>query len=205
DETLEVQIGIELPDQRIAWSFPDLGATVSPFIAEGVVEAGGREYEIWHLYGIRPFPDDAAMAALSRALPARIEPWIRARTPYCLNDTPGGKCMSCLGFVLRALFPGRRGGYPELPRDFWRTGAASRYTPGDLLLYLTGMLDLPTREARLRRLARLALPEGLREELEGLVYAMSATEAAPSAGAAQPRPQPRPPKVGVRTLRGGQL
>ena len=32
----ESQVGIELPDHRIAWSFPELGVLVSPFIASGV-------------------------------------------------------------------------------------------------------------------------------------------------------------------------
>ena len=186
DETLEVQVGIELPDQQIAWSFPALGVAVSPFIEAGVVSAGGKDYEVWHLYGIRPFPDDAAMATLQKALPARIRPWVEGKTPYCENDGPRSTCMSCLGFVLRVLFPGRNGAYPNLPRDFWRAGTASRYTTRDLLLYLTGMLDLPTREARLQRIAKLALPDDLREDLEALVYSMGATESAATAGAGSP-------------------
>jgi hypothetical protein len=186
DETLEVQVGIELPDQQIAWSFPALGVAVSPFIEAGVVSAGGKDYEVWHLYGIRPFPDDAAMATLQKALPARIRPWVEGKTPYCENDGPRSTCMSCLGFVLRVLFPGRNSVYPDLPRDFWRAGTASRYTTRDLLLYLTGMLELPTREARLQRIAKLALPDDLREDLEALVYSMGATESAATASAGSP-------------------
>ncbi|MBM3356123.1 MAG: hypothetical protein FJY54_00130 [Betaproteobacteria bacterium] len=195
DGVSEVQVGIELPDQRIAWSFPELGAVVSPFIETGVLPAGGKQYEIWHLYGIRPFPDDAAMTALAGALVERIRPWVEARTPYCLVDGARGNCMSCLGFVLRALFPPNRGSnYPGLPRDFWRAGTASKYTTHDLLLYLTGMLDLPNREARLQRISRLALPEDLREDLEALVHVMGAFEQAPAAraGAPQTAPQLRP-------------
>jgi len=187
DETLEVQIGIELADQQIAWSFPELGVGVSPFIESGVVSAGGKDYEVWHLYGLRPFPDDAAMAALQKALAVRIRPWIERKTPYCEDDGPRSACMSCLGFVLRVLFPGRNSAYPDLPRDFWRAGTASRYTTRDLLLYLTGMLELPTREARLQRIARLALPDELRDDLEALVYSMGATESAAAAGAGSPR------------------
>lgn len=200
DESLEIQVGIELPDQRIAWSFPELGAVISPFIESGVVQAGGRDYEVWHLYGIRPFPDDAAMAVLGREIAGRIQPWIRAGTPYCENDGPGSHCMSCLGFVLRALFPGRGSDYPGLPRDFWRAGTASKYTTRDLLLYLTGMLDLPTREARLQRLARLQLPEALREDVEALVYSMGVSEsaAAAGAGASPKRPIARPASTGTR-------
>ncbi len=211
DEELEVQIGIELPDQSIAWSFPDLGVVVSPFIEAGVVPAGGKDYEIWHLYGIRPFPDDAAMATLQKALAGRVKPWVEARTAYCQNEGPSGNCMSCLGFVLRALFPGRGSGYPRLPREFSRAGTASRYTTNDLLLYLTGMFDLPTREARLQRIARLTLPDDLREELEELVYSMGATEAALRASAgipldsAQKRPDSRPAKVGTRAAHRRRL
>lgn len=206
DDTLEIQVGIELPDQRIAWSFPDLGVVVSPFIESGVVPASGKEYEVWHLYGIRPFPDDAGMAALRKELVGRIHPWVEAKTPYCENEGPRSNCMSCLGFVLRALFPGRGSDYPGLPRDFWRAGAASKYTTNDLLLYLTGMLDLPTREARLQRIARLTLPDGLREDLEELVYSMGAVEAAAPVnagtppGSAQKRPGARPSKIGTRPV-----
>jgi hypothetical protein len=196
DETTEIQVGIELEDQRIAWSFPGLGAVVSPFIDEGIVTAGGQDYEVWHLYGLRPFADDAAMALLGRELAARIEPYIRARTPYCLQDSVDSACLSCLGFVLRALYPGPRGGFPALPAGFWRASMGSHYTTNDLLLYLTGMLDLPTRDARLRRIAGLALPEQLRDDLEALVYSMGATEAAPAA--AQKRPEGRPARIGVR-------
>jgi hypothetical protein len=206
DGTLEIQVGIEMPDQKIAWSFPELGVVASPFVESGVVPAGGKEYEVWHLYGIRPFHDEATMAALRNGLVGRISPWIAARTPYCENDGPRGNCMSCLGFVLRALFPGRKNDYPDLPRDFWRAGTASRYTTQDLLLYLTGMLDLPTREARLQRIARLTLPEDLREDLEELVYSMGAVEsAAPPPGSAQKRPHPRPSQIGARPAQRRRL
>lgn len=199
DESLEIQVGIELPGERIAWSFPGLGVTVSPFLEYGVVQAAGKDYEVWHLYGIRPFPEDAAMAALRKNLLNRIDPWIRAGTPYCEHDGPKSACMSCLGFVLRALFPGRASDYPDLPRDFWRAGSASSYTTRDLLLYLTGMLDLPTREARLQRIARLELPLELREDLEELVYALGAFESATTArSAVQNAPATRAPKVSIR-------
>lgn len=178
DDTLEIQVGIELEDQRIAWSFPALGVVISPFLNGETLQAGDKNYDVWHLYGIRPFPGNAAMARLRRELPIRINSWIKAGVPYCLDDSPQGKCMSCIGLVLRALFPGR-GGYPDMPRDFWRTGTAASYTPNDLLLYLTGMLDLPDRNARLQRIARLALPSDLREDLEELVHAIGAGETKP--------------------------
>jgi hypothetical protein len=214
DETLEIQVGVEMPDQTIAWSFPDLGVTISPFIEAGAVTAGGKEYEVWHLYGIRPFPDDAAMTVLRRELANRVRTWTRAATPYCENDGPRSNCMSCLGFVLRVLFPGRQSDYPSLPRDFWRAGTASMYTTKDLLLYLTGMLDLHTREARLQRIARQALPESLRQDLEDLVYAMGALESAGAANAAaqnatpkrsDSNPEPRPAKIGIRPAQRRRL
>ncbi len=178
DESLELQVGIELADQRIAWSFPGAGVTISPFIDGAVMEFGGNSYDVWHLYGIRPHADTAAMTKLQNELPARVARWIKAGKPYCLEDTAKAGCISCLGFVLRALYPGR-GDYPELPRDFWRTGMGSSYTPNDLLLYLSGMLDLPDRNARLQRINRLELPPDLRLDLEKLVYSMSVSETAP--------------------------
>jgi len=179
DESVEVQVGLELEDQRIVWSFPELGVVVSPFISGETIEVGNNSYDVWHLYGIRPFPDNAAMARLRRTLPAQVNAWTRAGIPYCLDDTPQGKCMSCIGLVLRALFPGRRG-YPDMPRDFWRTGAGNRYTPDDLLLYLTGMLDLPDRNARLRRLSQQALPADLRQDLEALIHSIGTGESKPA-------------------------
>lgn len=180
DDTLEIQVGIELADQRIAWSFPGLGVVISPFIDGETVEAGDRSYGVWHLYGIRPHVDAAAMTRLQKELPARVDRWVKAGIPYCLDDAPRANCMSCLGLVLRALFPGRNDDYPVLPRDFWRAGMGSRYTPNDLLLYLTGMLDLPDRNARLQRINRLALPPDLRLDLEEQVYRMGVYEVMPT-------------------------
>lgn len=178
DDTFELQIGIEMDDGRMAWSFPDLGVIVSPFIDAGSIVAGGKEYELWHLYGIRPFPDEPSMAALRNALPVRIRNLTERAIPYCENDGPQSPCMSCLGFVMRVLFPGRDHGYPEVPRDFAARVSASRYTTHDLLLYMTGLLHLPTREARLQRLARLAVPEVLREDLAALVRVSTPPERA---------------------------
>jgi hypothetical protein len=183
DGEFEIQVGIELPDQRIAWSFPGLGVTISPFLEEGVLAADGKTYDVWHLYGIRPFPDNADMITLQRELTARIDPWIKAATPYCGIDDLGGKCMSCLGFVLRALYPARDAADSGLPPDFWRASSLGRYSTNDLLLYLTGMLDLPSREARLRRIAQLGLPDEMRTDLEELVYSMGVNESAPSVNA----------------------
>jgi hypothetical protein len=208
DGEFEIQVGLELADQRIAWSFPGIGVTVSPFIEEGVVAApDGKTYEVWHLYGMRPFPDNAAMASLQKELSSRIARWVEAATPYCGKDGLGGGCMSCLGFVLRALYPGRGRDYPALPADFWRASYVGHYSTNDLLLYFTGMLDLPTRQARLLRISQLELPDGLREDLEVLVYSMGANEAAPAArtgsapGAAQKDAVARKPRLGTRPPR----
>ncbi len=178
DESLEIQVGIELPDQRIAWSFPNVGVVISPFLDGEAMQAGDKSYEIWHLYGIRPHADAATMVKLQKELPARVDRWVKAGIPYCLDDSPGANCMSCLGLVLRALFPGRAD-YSALPRNFWRASMGSRYTPNDLLLYLTGMLDLPDRNARLQRINLLELPPDLRLDLENLVHAMGSHETAP--------------------------
>ena len=151
---------------------------VAPFIEAGPLQAGDKEFYVWHQYGIRPFPNDPAMAALRKGLAGRVDALVKAGTPYCLEDGPRSNCMSCLGFVLRVLFPGRQSDdYPRLPRDFWRTGYVSKYSTNDLLLYFAGMLELPTREARLRRLARLTLPKDLRDDVERFVYSMGVVEA----------------------------
>ena len=201
DESLEIQVGIELADQRIAWSFPDLGVVVSPFIEAGPLRAGGKEYYVWHQYGIRPFPNEAGMAALRKDFASRVDSMVQAETPYCLDDGPRSHCMSCLGFVLRVLFPGRQSDdYPRLPRDFWRTGYVSKYSTNDLLLYLTGMIELPTREARLRRLARLSLPLDMREDVERFVYSMSVEEAN-----AEPPPPLAPKRSGAVPSKNGVL
>lgn len=200
DQALEIQVGIELADQRIAWSFPDLGVVVSPFIEAGPLQAGGKDYYVWHQYGIRPFPNEAGMAALRKEFAGRVDSLVQAGTPYCLDDGPRSNCMSCLGFVLRVLFPGRQSDdYPRLPRDFWRTGYVSKYSTNDLLLYFTGMLELTTREARLRRLARLSLPKDLRDDVERFVYSMSVEEAN-----AEP-PPPAPKRSGAVPSKNGVL
>ena len=205
DDSLEIQVGIELPDRKIAWSFPGLGVAVSPFVEAGIVQAGGKNYNVWHLYGMRPFPDDAAMRALRKDLSSRVSRWIDAETPYCENDGPRSQCMSCLGFVLRVLFPGRHSDFPDMPRDFWRTGYAGAYSTHDLLLYLTGMLDLPTRESRLQRISELTLPDALRDDLSELVHAMGATEApSTNARAAQKRPV-RPSAANTRPAQRKKL
>ena len=211
DESLETLVGIEMPGRKIAWSFPDLGVVVAPFVESGVVAAGGKEYRVSHLYGIRPFADEAAMGALRKALVARVERWAAAGTPYCDNDGPRSQCMSCLGFVLRVLFPGRRTDYPDLPTDFRHALYPKSYSTEDLLLYLTGMMDLRNREARLTRLGELALPDALRADVVELIEAMEAADtdtaiaAATPPPARAPTPVSRPPKVSSRPAQRKRL
>lgn len=184
DGERETQIGIELPDERIAWSFPGLGVVVSPFIESGQVDVNGKSYPVRHLYGIRPFPDEASMRVLQQQISARVAPWIDNATPYCNQTAPSDHlCLSCLDFVMRILFPPRSGAFPSLPSDLEGSGAGLYFTTEDLLLYLTGMQGMRSRAARLKRIKALALPENLREDLLELVEAMDSPKAAGSAEA----------------------
>jgi len=209
DESLETLVGIEMPGRKIAWSFPDLGVVVAPFVDRGVVRAGGRDYNVSHLYGLRPFPDAAAMSELNRQLDGRVQRWVAPGTPYCDADGPRSSCMSCLGFVLRVLFPGRRSDFPDLPGDFRRALYEKSYSTEDLLLYLTGMLDLPDRDARLKRVAQLNLPDALREDVHELVLAMDAAglpaPATASSSATQKSPANQPAAVSTRPAQRKRL
>lgn len=203
----ETQIGIELPDQRIAWSFPELGVVVSPFIAAGIVHANGKQYDVQYLYGLRPFPDDESMRRLQAELMTRVTLWVEDATPYCNPQGPPGHfCMSCLGFTLRILFPGPTPEYPAVPRDFPRASRDAYYTTEDLLLYLVGLHGLRGQAAQLKRIDELALPESLREEAIRLVNATASNETvavadAPRASSGKKRPGVRSsPKKGPRRL-----
>lgn len=203
----ETQIGIELPDQRIAWSFPELGVVVSPFIAVGIVHANGKQYDVQYLYGLRPFPDDESMRRLQAELMTRVTLWVEDATPYCNPQGPPGHfCMSCLGFTLRILFPGPTPEYPAVPRDFPRASRETYYTTEDLLLYLVGLHGLRGQAAQLKRIDELALPESLREEAIRLVNATASNETvavadAPRASSGKKRPGVRSsPKKGPRRL-----
>lgn len=166
DGAAEMQVGVELADQSIAWAFPGMGVSVSPFIEAGAVAGSDGLYEVTHLFGIRPFPDDEAMTRLAAALPVRVMPWIDDSVPHCDLDPPHREaCVSCLGFVLRMLFPGPFPGYPSLPADFKQARAGERYTTEDLLIYLAGLHRLATRESRTVRIHALDIPENMRDEL----------------------------------------
>jgi hypothetical protein len=171
----ETQVGIELPDQRIAWSFLDLGVVVSDFVENGVVPVNRKLYEVQYLYGLRPFTDAEAMYTLQSEIEARVLPFAEAETPYCIVRGPSDPaCVSCLGFVLRILFPGTSPAYALLPRDFERVALKTIYTTDDLLLYFAGVLGMRDRDTRLKRVDELALPENLREDLVRLVNTSAA-------------------------------
>lgn len=162
----EIQVGVELPNRRIAWSFPELGVQVRPFIGDGEVHAGGKVFRIQYLYGLRPFATDAAMRKLRAALEFRVAYWVDNNTPYCfLNGQTQELCMSCMGFAMQVLFPGKTPAYPEVPREFPRIGADRYYTTEDLLLYLTGLHKLPTDAARRQQILTISGPPSLQEEL----------------------------------------
>ena len=202
DETLEYQVGIELADQRIAWSFPGVGVAVSPFVESGSIEVDGTRYGIEHLYGIRPFPDEASMRALQNEIGPRVALWIDDEVPYCVHPTRGGPfCVSCGDFVVRVLFPGHTRQIPALPRDFFRApvGSGSMPSTDDLLLYLLGLSDFPGKEARLKRIDELALPQALREDISQLVLEMDAGAASAPAVATAPRTSVR--RVRASTVR----
>lgn len=195
DGEQEIQVGIELPDQRIAWSFPGIGVSLSPFIAAGVVDAGGRPFKVQHLYGLRPFANDTAMRTLRSNLLRRVMPLVRNSVPYCeLNGVSSELCMSCMGFVSQVLFPGRTPEYANFPRDFPRIAGEEYHTTEDLLLYLTGLHALPTDAARKRRMAAIGGPAVLQEELIRLTAVMVENQApvvADAAAAVKPPPKRR--------------
>lgn len=180
DGEQETQVGIELPDQRIAWSFPGLGVHVSPFIAEGEVDAEGRVFQVRHLYGLRPFANDTAMRTLRSSLMRRVTPLVRQQVPYCeLNGVAPGLCMSCMGFVSQVLFPGRTAEFANFPRNFTRVDGEHYHTTEDLLLYLTGLHALTTDAARQRRLEAIGGPPALQEELVRLTVKLAEQSADP--------------------------
>ena len=188
----ETQVGIELEDGRIVWSFPEAGVFLAPFLAAGSFTIGNIRYEVEHLYGLRPLRDNASMRTLARELPARIAPYVEERTPYCdENGSADRFCLSCLGFVLRVLYPGNTRSYPTLPPDF-RAARKAVYSTEDLLLYLTGVPVDATRATRARRIEALAVPEPLREELMRISAGLE--QIAPAVAATKPK-RTTPPKA----------
>jgi hypothetical protein len=211
---VETQVGIETVDQRIAWSFPEVGAMVVAFIADGEIATDRSRYRVRHLYAIRPFRDDGRMAVLQDALPLRVSALVDDATRYCNDPESRDRfCMSCLAFVLHVVFPGPHPAPPQLPREFMRSSGNLYYTTEDLLLWLAGIDVLPTREARRRDVERMHIPPALREDLLELVAeidpaervanaraASSDTRRAVAAVTAQPKPRGAVRRAGPRRL-----
>lgn len=169
DGSLEYHVGIELEDQRIAWSFPNGGVIVSEFIKKGTISVNGKDFKIEHLHGIRPFNNAAEMRTLQKEITPRVAQWVDDETPYCLFRRPGEPfCVSCGDFVVRILYPGFSPLVPALPRDFSQ-GPGRAATTDDLLLYLVGIHNLPDKHARLARLAKLDLPPNMREDIIAMI------------------------------------
>jgi len=215
DESLEYQVGIELEDQRIAWSVPNAGVIVSDFIKKGTLNANGTVFKVEHLHGIRPFANDAEMRVLQKELTRRVVQWIDDKTPYCLFRRPGDDfCLSCGDFVVRVLFPGFSPLAPALPPDFAR-GRDRAHTTDDLLLYLVGIYNLPDKRSKLARLSQLNLPGSVREDIVTMIedsepetptlIAAPAT-ASPSPTAAHMRPaKPPASKIASRRTQAKKL
>jgi hypothetical protein len=190
DESLEYQVGVELPDQRIAWSVPNAGVIVSEFIKKGTLNANGMLFKIEHLHGVRPFTNNAQMQELQKELVQRVAQWVDNETPYCLMRKPGEDfCLSCGDFVVRILYPGFSPLAPALPQDFAR-GNGRAHTTDDLLLYLVGIYNLPDKHAKLSRLAALNLPASMREDIAIMIEDGEPNTVAATAVAAASVPTP---------------
>lgn len=169
DGTLEDQVGLEMEDQRIAWSFPGAGVMVSPFIKNGVIEAGGKIYRVEHLHGVRPFRAIKDMQTLRQDLGRRVAIWVDNEVPYCVFREPNQPfCLSCGDFVIRVLFPSTNLVSANFPRDFQRA-AGETPTTDDLLTYMLGLHNLPDYRSRMSRLASLDLPSTLHQDVADML------------------------------------
>ncbi len=202
DGSLEYQLGIELENRRVAWSFPGVGVTVSPFVESGTIEVGGGAYPIQHLFGIRPFSDAARMHALQTELVSRVARFVDDETHYCVFRTPADPaCLSCGDFVLRILFPGSTILTAALPKDYGRPIAGGGASTDDLLLYLLGLVEVPGNAARLKRINALGLPPVLREEAIRLVESIEADATQQS----RPKPAAAPVRAAPAAKSAGKL
>ena len=194
DGTLEEQVGIELEDQRIAWSFPGAGVIVSEFIHNGILVVDDQKFFIEHLHGIRPFRTSAEMQILRRELGSRVAFWIDNETPYCVMRQPEEAfCLNCGDFVARILFPGSTPQLIGLPEAFTRA-LPDMPTTDDLLIYMLGLHELPDAQSRIQQLSRLKLPESLRLDVAAMLQPENAAVAAatPAATAASGTPEKNP-------------
>lgn len=194
----EIQVGIELPDQRIAWSFPGQGATIQSFIADGEKESAGRLFRVRHLYGLRPFASDAAMRTLRSNLMRRVNPLVRRQVPYCeLNGVTAELCMSCMGFVSQILFPGKTPEYANFPANFPRVAHEEYFSTEGLLLYLSGVHLARTEAARDQRIAAIGGPPELTQELKRLAAQMTSPARLASAEEKTTKSKPSKPRTRV--------
>ena len=191
DGTLEEQVGIEMEDQRIAWSFPGAGVIVSEFVNNGLLVIDGKKFFIEHLHGIRPFATGVEMQSLKNDLGPRVAFWIDNETAYCVIRQPGeAYCLNCGDFVARILFPGLNPQITELPEAF-TSNLGNMPTADDLLIYMLGLHELPDAQARLRQLSRLKLPESLRLDVAAILQPENAAvvAATPAATASSGTPE----------------
>ncbi len=169
DGTPEDQVGIELEDQRIAWSFPGAGVIVSDFMRYGMLSVAGKMFKIEHLHGIRPFRNPQDMQVLRSDLARRVAYWVDEETPYCIFRQPGEQlCLNCGDFVARILFPATNAMMVGLPEELTRA-VGSTPTTDDLLIYMLGLHTLPDAKTRLARLDTLDLPETLRLDVVAML------------------------------------
>lgn len=180
DNTLEDHVGIELEDQRIAWSFPGAGVMVADFIKSGELHVGQSTYRIEHLHGLRPHRSEQDMQILRNDLARRVAFWVDDETPYCVFRQPGMPfCLNCGDFVARILFPSTNPLMVALPEELTRTGA-NLSSPDDLLLYMLGLHALPDAPSRMARLAVMDLPESLRHDIQEMLLPAPAVTTATS-------------------------
>lgn len=209
DGTLEDQVGIELEDRRIAWSFPGAGVIVSSFIHNGPLEISGRTFFIEHLHGIPPFRTSDEMQALRDDLARRVAFWIDEETPYCIFRQPGERfCLNCGDFVARILFPATNTLMLGLPDEFIRTLGIMPSTD-DLLIYMLGLHTLPDAQSRLDRLAALDLPDSLRLDVIAMLQpetGLLPQATTPSAVTADaPQVKKRGPRIAIRRTQSRRL
>lgn len=209
DGTPEDQVGIELEDQRIAWSFPGAGVIVSGFVKNGVLNIAGKPFFIEHLHGIRPFRTAGEMQTLRNDLSRRVAYWVDEETPYCIFRQPGERpCFNCGDFVASILFPATNTLMIGLPEDFTRT-PGNMATPDDLLMYMLGLHALPDAKSRLEKLATMDLPYSLRLDVAQMLAdhpALSALAAATGATTAGPAPVRKPvSRIAIRRTQSRRL
>ncbi len=191
DGTPEDQVGIELEDQRVAWSFPGAGVIVSEFVKNGILNIAGKTFFIEHLHGIRPFRTAGEMQTLRNDLSRRVAYWVDEETPYCIFRQPGERiCLNCGDFVASILFPAANSLMMGLPEELTRN-SGNMATADDLLMYMLGLHTLPDTKSRLQQLATMDLPYSLRQDVTEMLQSdhptLAAATGAPTAGPAAAR------------------